>query len=1167
MDLCQGVALQSIGVDMASEIDPGCTDESPGALSPSLAEDRIKDLFFDLSKLSADQRAVLLQERCGQDTKLRDDLQILLAAHDEAGRFLAGATQELLPDDSSLTQLVGRYKLLQKIGEGGFGTVYMAEQQHPVRRKVALKIIKPGMDSRQVIARFEAERQALAMMDHPNIARVLDAGATEAGRPYFVMELVDGIPITRYCDEQQLNPQERLELFIATCNGLQHAHQKGIIHRDIKPSNILVITCDGKPVPKIIDFGIAKALHQKLTEGTLFTQFGAAVGTLEYMSPEQTQRDAAGTDTRSDIYSLGVVLYELLAGSTPLQSKTLRDTDYAEMLRMIRESEPPRPSTRISHSGETLVAISAHRRIDSRDLEKVVSGDLDWIVMKALEKDRTRRYTSASDLARDIQRYLADEPVEACPPSATYRFRKFARKHRTALRVASAALILLLAVAAFSTWEAIRTTHAMSLAETRLQAQTEANGVALHRLFDARLAQAKASHLSRRVGQRLDSLTALKEATQIAHKLNLPPESFRELRNIAIASLALPDLRLGNQWAGSPTGTDHIDFDGNLERYARTDKLGAVSIRRVAGDVEIGRLAGSGAETGVLFSPDGQFLATYSINLDVWKLSGGEPVAVIHRPAGNFSGIDFSRDSRECAISDASGSTKIYDLASENPPRQIQTGSQVTCLALHPRRHLIAVAHGMFAEVRDLDSGKVLATLPTPIRINDLTWNPDGETLGVACMNERIYLWNFESTMPPFILDGLANGGIHIAFNHAGNLLVSTGWEGLLRLWDPHTGKQLFSTHSGMIPRFSRNDRLLAGDVRDGKIALWEVAAGGGEYRTLMRHIAGGKAIYECPALNHDGSLLAVGMQNGVCLWDLASDNEIAFIPLPGCDHVLFEKSGALLTNGRMGLLRWPIQKTDPQSMQIGPPQKLPVLGPICQLARSDDGEVVAVSQYDGGSVLRTSQPETPLRFGPHPDARYIAVSHDGRWVATGSQTRNKVKVWDARTGARLKELEADGSRVDFSPGDRWLGTTSGGLHLWSTQSWQMEREIGGLVFAFSPDARMLAVETGQGALRLVDPATGVDYAELEDPAQDSARFLKFSTDGTLLVATNDESQSTHIWDLRKIRDELAEMKLDWSLPAFGPERNNERGKHLRINVTLGELARMDSGSSSKRSN
>ncbi|HVK17123.1 MAG TPA: serine/threonine-protein kinase, partial [Fimbriiglobus sp.] len=289
----------------------------------------------------------------------------------------------------------------------------MAEQTHPIQRRVALKITKSGMDSRQVIARFEAERQALAVMDHVNIARVLDAGATDAGMPYFVMELVHGVPITRYCDDNRLTPRERLELFVPVCQAIQHAHQKGIIHRDIKPSNVMVTLYDGKPVPKVIDFGVAKATEQKLTERTLFTQYGTMVGTLEYMSPEQAEMSALGVDTRSDIYSLGVLMFELLTGNTPLTHKTMKEAAYTEILRMIREDEPPKPSTRLSDSGEALASISANRHMEQAKLTRLVRGELDWIVMKCLEKDRNRRYATVNGLAMDVQRYLHDEPVLA----------------------------------------------------------------------------------------------------------------------------------------------------------------------------------------------------------------------------------------------------------------------------------------------------------------------------------------------------------------------------------------------------------------------------------------------------------------------------------------------------------------------------------------------------------------------------------------------------------------------------------------------------------------------------------------------------------------------------------------------------------------------------------
>jgi eukaryotic-like serine/threonine-protein kinase len=403
----------------------------------------------------------------GQAREAAPDPPITIDTNPVASDAMTAPPPVSLPAGERAGARIGPYKLLQEIGEGGMGKVYMAEQVEPVRRRVALKIIKPGMDSAQVIARFEAERQALALMDHVNIAKVFDAGATENGRPYFIMELVNGVPITKYCDDAQLNPRERLELFIPVCQAIQHAHQKGIIHRDIKPSNVLVTLADGKPVAKIIDFGVAKATDQRLTERTMFTQYGSIIGTLEYMSPEQAEMSALGIDTRSDIYSLGVLLYELLTGTTPLERAKLREAGYAEILKRIREEEPPRPSTRLSESSEALPSISAHRKTEPARLTKLVKGELDWIVMKALEKDRTRRYETASGFARDIQRHLDGDSVEACPPSRAYRFQKFVGKHRAGLATTAAFVLLLIVSSVFSAYQAALANR------SRLQAEVE----------------------------------------------------------------------------------------------------------------------------------------------------------------------------------------------------------------------------------------------------------------------------------------------------------------------------------------------------------------------------------------------------------------------------------------------------------------------------------------------------------------------------------------------------------------------------------------------------------------------------------------------------------------------------------------------------------------------
>jgi serine/threonine protein kinase len=413
-----------------------------------IVEDRNEEAIFDAAMELADpaERARFVAQACGSDTKLLADMEALLRSHDSHSLLdipLMDDVENETPVTEGPGTVIGRYKLLERIGEGGMAVVYMAEQTEPIRRKVALKIIKLGMDTRQVIARFEAERQALALMDHPSIARVLDAGATETGRPYFVMELVQGVSITEYCDKNNLSTKDRLALFVRVCQAVQHAHTKGIIHRDIKPSNVMVTHHDGKPVPKVIDFGIAKAINQKLTEKTLFTRYAHIIGTPAYMSPEQAELSDLDIDTRTDIYSLGVLLYELLTGTTPFNAKQLQEVGYSEMQRIIRETDPLMPSTRLRSLGRTLTDVAHTRGTSPEALRRLVKGDLDWIVAKCLEKNRSRRYDTVHALAEDIERHLRHEPVSAGSPGFVYRLRKFCRRHRLHLAAAAVVLVLL----------------------------------------------------------------------------------------------------------------------------------------------------------------------------------------------------------------------------------------------------------------------------------------------------------------------------------------------------------------------------------------------------------------------------------------------------------------------------------------------------------------------------------------------------------------------------------------------------------------------------------------------------------------------------------------------------------------------------------------------------
>jgi serine/threonine protein kinase/WD40 repeat protein/Tfp pilus assembly protein PilF len=1130
-------------------------------------------IFEVARKIDArEAREAYLQQICGDDAAIGSRVRALLKAYDESQSFLESpAVAPVVTVDATVLAerpgtMVGPYKLLEQIGEGGFGLVFMAEQQHPVRRKVAVKVLKPGMDTRQVIARFEAERQALALMDHAHIARVLDAGETASGRPYFAMELVRGLPITEYCDKNGLTPRARLELFLTVCQAVQHAHQKGIIHRDIKPSNVLVTLHDGAPVAKVIDFGIAKALGQQLTDKTLCTGFAQLVGTPLYMSPEQAEMSGLDVDTRSDIYSLGVLLYELLTGTTPFDKERLGKSGYEEMRRIIREEEPLRPSTRLSTLGPAALTVSAQRQSNPKRLSQLFRGELDWIVMKALEKERGRRYETATAFAADVERYLHDEPVSACPPSAWYRFGKMARRNKGALVTATLVSLALVVGTAVSLWQAVRATEAatseqqalVNLGEEQQATQRElkrtkaAEEKATRELFDSLVAQARANRLSRRIGQRFGTFEILDKAIAIARQLKLPPERFLEMRNEALAAMAMTDLRVAKDKEWNDTLGTALDFDLGHQRYARADLKGMVYVRRVGDGAEICRLPAPGpGGNDLVFSPDGRLLAVMNPDLakvQVWSLAGKEPAKVLDEAWRPWD-LSFSPDRRQLAVQHPDLSIGIFDLATAKRVQRLAPGggAEPIRIAFNPKGGQLALVSQGVAQVHDLKTGKVLWQQPPSGVGPCLEWHPDGKTLAVGettTGGDVISLWDVATGKQIGKLEGMQGAGIQCAFNHDGTLLASTGWGGILRLWDPLTGRQLFRTFASQVtPRFSPDGRFLAGTVYENKLRIWEIAAGD-EYRTVTANPVTGKSGYTCSAISADGRLLASGADGGVGLWDLPSRKNLAFIKdSPGLNFALLEPSGALLTIGKNGLFRRAIRRA-PETclLHVGAPEKLPLPGAYV-LAQSQDGRVLASPESQGAVVLHAERPDRPINLRPHADVRNVAVSPDGEWVATGGWSGG-AKVWEARTGEFKKYLPVGSyCQVVFCPDSKRLLTAGGGaspnngqIRAWEVGTWAeipFKEPLKGGAPAFSPDGKLLVVETGTGVARLLDPKTGREYARLEDPNQDRTIQFSFSPDSTKLVCATGDGHCLHIWDLRAMRRRLAEMELDWGMPSY----------------------------------
>ncbi|MFL5327606.1 MAG: protein kinase domain-containing protein [Gemmataceae bacterium] len=1143
---------------------------------------RIRAVFLSAVEDHApEQWNEYLGEVCRDEPEVRRRVEVLLRGHREPNEFLDNAAAAPVPSAPVLIgegpgTIVGAYKLLEQIGEGGFGVVFMAEQQQPVRRKVALKIVKPGMDTRQVVARFEAERQALAIMDHPNIARVFDGGATESGRPYFVMELVRGIPISDFCDQNRLGIRERLELFVEVCGAVQHAHQKGIIHRDLKPSNVMVTMYDDKPVAKVIDFGIAKATGQQLTEKTLFTNYAQLIGTPMYMSPEQAQMTGLDVDTRSDVYSLGVMLYELLTGTTPFDKSRLQSEAYDEVRRIIREEEPIKPSTRMSTLQQSAKTLTVHGTNHPKQLSRLLRGELDWIVMKSLEKDRNRRFDSAGALAADVQRYLHDEPVLACPPTVGYRLKKMVRRNKRSVVAAAALLMVLLAGMFGTTWGLIRATAARAdavIEASQKKAALADREIALadaqDKLFLSLLNQARVERNSGQVGQRFMTLKTLREAA----KIRVTPE----LRTEATSALVLADIEIAHEWSAVPETESGLSFSADFTKYARMEHKGNVLICRFTdGREEIMlRLPAHGQPQHhfLRLSPDGRFVAYgHSGTADgklrglrIWRIDGRGPEVLLDEPAGmNNWALEFHPDGRQFVVGHSDSSISFYDLANGQRLRRIKLDSAPMYLACHPSNGRLAVSDFREVQILEASSGKVLSKWSHSAYT--LAWHPDGRRLATGGDDQKIHIWDTDTgleTMPPW---DYGSKGVAVTFNHAGNRLISRSWTRTTYLWDTATGRRLLTLPDLESVQFSSDDRTIGYSFKGNKIRLWHLADGA-EQRVLARGSALADEQIQSFRVDTDGRMIAAETTHCLCFFDLASGEELAASPFSGVDAtspIHFNRADGWVTAGMSGVWAWPIQPDPDRSevLRIGPPGEIaPGLGSqVSFYGRfSSDGRTLAIPNGRVTIVIHRDHPERRIKLGPQYDLRFCAISPDGRLVATcshWSDGRNKsTTIWNAETGEQVRELPLeDSTQPLFSPDGRWLVTVNtSGTKFWDVTTWECVRQFDPASFAFSPDSRMFALGDISGGIRLVETETGHEIARLT--SHENMSVGQFAPDGTRLIIYGANRKTLYVWDLGKIRQQLKALGLDWEWPEFAQaEPVGPAPRYRKVELILGDL-------------
>jgi len=1101
-----------------------------------LSESREERILREACQWPSAERTAFLHGACGDDDALRRRLEARLAAPGDGETATptpgaAGPTTKLdsagAPDEA-VGQTLGRYKVLQKIGEGGCGAVYMAEQEQPVRRKVALKVIKLGMDTKAVIARFEAERQALALMDHPNIAKVLDAGATEAGRPYFVMELVRGIKFTEYCDQNHLGIRQRLELFIQICHAIQHAHQKGIIHRDIKPSNILVTLHDQDKIgmPKVIDFGIAKATAgQRLTDKTLFTAYEQFIGTPAYMSPEQAEMSGLDVDTRSDIYSLGVLLYELLTGRTPFDPNELMESGLEAMRKTIREKDPVRPSTRLhTLSGEELTTTAKRHGVEAPRLVSQLRGDLDWIVMKCLEKDRTRRYETANGLAMDLKRHLNNEPVLARPPSKVYEFQKTFRRHKVGF-IATGSVILALAVGvALTAWQAVVATRAKGQ-EAFQRKKAEAN--------ERKALEARASEEQLRRQAERQELAARRRA--YASDMNVAAQALEannlgralDLLNRQRPSQGQEDLR-GWEWRylwqqvrsdalftlcrqSSEIASLSVSPNGSLLAIG-TRHQGGVSVWDLGARKEVVRLGDGESYARAAFSPTEPLLAMVSFvpagsgqsqyRLRLWN-SATRQVVGESSLEGACLGLAFSKEGRALATSTLSSSETGPAASGGVITRwRMPEGSM---LSSFPAQQSGAADGGVtFACVDDLS----LAAYGSP-----------GGRVRVVDLRDGKELWN--ATVAAEYVTA-------VAFSPDGKTLATgPGFaESDIRLWEAGSGKQIgrLTGHNSWVSSFVfwPDGKRLVSSSADQTVRIWDLAS-----QKCLEVLRGHRQEVWHLALLPDGKTLVSGSKDGtVCFWDtsvrhtheprLAIPEKVLDWSIPADGRSIVTLNG----EGQVSELHGPDFQRTTRLFETGTP--LTYAYGRGKYLLSEDGRTLATSLTNGGIQIWdiTSRRLKRQRMVARGDVRLEAFLAGGSKLVTVSMTDALFQEWDLDSGLPIQSWRAPSefSSLSTSPDERFcLAFGYGGE--FSLRSLANKRDeqaplkaVEPVSGGFSPDGRLFAIASDMGYARVWNTATWQEVATLGGVLQ-GMNTASFSPDGKRLVIASNGSEAVKLFD------------------------------------------------------